>query len=85
MRLLHYSDGENGYDRPERAGRLAGCVAVRRDDKTVMTGTGETSEDEYGECPVCSSTDGKIRVTVAVLVDGLLQRLRAVRREVQVP
>ncbi|MFC4450238.1 bifunctional metallophosphatase/5'-nucleotidase [Halorussus aquaticus] len=41
MRLLHYSDVENVYDRPERAGRLAGCVAARRDAETVVVGTGD--------------------------------------------
>ena len=41
MRLLHYSDVENAYDRPERAGRLAGCVDARRDDETVVVGTGD--------------------------------------------
>ena len=41
MRLLHYSDVENAYDRPERAGRLAGCIDARRDDETVVVGTGD--------------------------------------------
>ncbi len=41
MRLLHYSDLENVYDRPERAGRLAGCIDTLRDDETVVVGTGD--------------------------------------------
>ncbi|UPV74239.1 5'-nucleotidase C-terminal domain-containing protein [Halorussus limi] len=41
MRLLHYSDVENVYDRPERAGRLAGCIDARRDGETVVVGTGD--------------------------------------------
>ncbi|WP_162224209.1 hypothetical protein [Halorussus salinus] len=45
MRLLHYSDLENVYDRPERAGRLAGCIDALRDDETVVVGTGD---DHFG-------------------------------------
>jgi 2',3'-cyclic-nucleotide 2'-phosphodiesterase (5'-nucleotidase family) len=41
MRLLHYSDLENVYDRPERAGRLAACIDAERDDETVVVGTGD--------------------------------------------
>ncbi|ELZ83163.1 23-cyclic-nucleotide 2-phosphodiesterase [Haloferax elongans ATCC BAA-1513] len=42
-RLLHYSDLENVYDDPERAGRLAGCVTALDDDDTLVVGTGDNS------------------------------------------
>ncbi|KAB1198722.1 MULTISPECIES: bifunctional UDP-sugar hydrolase/5'-nucleotidase [Haloferax] len=42
-RLLHYSDIENVFDDPERAGRLAGCVSVLDDDDTLVVGTGDTT------------------------------------------
>ncbi|KAB1188030.1 MULTISPECIES: bifunctional UDP-sugar hydrolase/5'-nucleotidase [Haloferax] len=42
-RLLHYSDIENVFDDPERAGRLAGCVTVLDDDDTVVVGTGDNT------------------------------------------
>ncbi|WP_416840967.1 bifunctional metallophosphatase/5'-nucleotidase [Haloferax sp. DFSO52] len=41
-RLLHYSDIENVFDDPERAGRLAGCIAALDGDDTLVTGTGDT-------------------------------------------
>jgi len=41
-RLLQYSDVETAFDRPERVGRLAGTVAARRDEGTVVAGTGDT-------------------------------------------
>ncbi|WP_129112630.1 bifunctional metallophosphatase/5'-nucleotidase [Halegenticoccus tardaugens] len=41
VRLLHYSDLENAYDDPARIGRLAGLVADRRDDRTLVVGTGD--------------------------------------------
>lgn len=40
-RLLHYSDIENAYDDPDRVGRLAGCIDARRDDGTLVVGTGD--------------------------------------------
>ena len=40
-RLLHYSDIENAYDRPERIGRLVGTIAAHRDDETIVVGTGD--------------------------------------------
>ncbi|WP_101294062.1 bifunctional metallophosphatase/5'-nucleotidase [Halegenticoccus soli] len=43
MRLLHYSDVENAYDDPERIGRLAGLVGARRDDRTLVVGTGDNT------------------------------------------
>ncbi|WP_396612185.1 bifunctional metallophosphatase/5'-nucleotidase [Haloferax sp. S1W] len=42
-RFLHYSDLENVYDDPERAGRLAGCVTTLDDDDTLVVGTGDNS------------------------------------------
>jgi 2',3'-cyclic-nucleotide 2'-phosphodiesterase (5'-nucleotidase family) len=43
VRLLHYSDLENGYDDPTRLGRLAGLVAARRTPETVVVGTGDNT------------------------------------------
>jgi len=40
-RLLHYSDVENVYDAPERAGRLAGRVADLRADDAIVAGSGD--------------------------------------------
>ena len=41
-RILHYSDLENAFDRPERLGRLAGTIDALRDPETVVVGTGDT-------------------------------------------
>ena len=43
VRLFHYSDIENVYDEPVRAGRLAGLLRERRDDRTILVGTGDTT------------------------------------------
>ncbi|WP_255195554.1 bifunctional metallophosphatase/5'-nucleotidase [Halorarius litoreus] len=43
LRLLHYSDIENAYDDPERLGRLAGTIDERRDDDTLVFGTGDNT------------------------------------------
>lgn len=40
-RLLHYSDLENAYDRPERIGRLAGTLARHRTPDTLVVGSGD--------------------------------------------
>ncbi|WP_158056435.1 bifunctional metallophosphatase/5'-nucleotidase [Halorussus halophilus] len=42
-RLLHYSDVENVYDAPERVGRLAGLLTRRRDEQTLLAGTGDNT------------------------------------------
>ncbi|SFR60889.1 bifunctional metallophosphatase/5'-nucleotidase [Halogeometricum limi] len=42
-RLLHYSDIENVYDDPTRAGRLAGCVRGLDGEDAVVCGTGDTT------------------------------------------
>lgn len=42
VRLLHYSDIENATDNPERIGRLTNCLRERRDDATLVCGTGDT-------------------------------------------
>ena len=70
MRLLHYSDIENAYDRPERIGRLAGLLNVRRsargqdssedgqnsdDDRAVVVGTG----DNVGPGVLAMETEGR--------------------------
>lgn len=43
--LLHYSDIENVYDDPERAGRLAGCLTelVGDNDDALVIGTGDNT------------------------------------------
>ena len=43
VRLLHYSDLENVYDTPERAGRLAGLLADRDGSDAVVVGTGDNT------------------------------------------
>ena len=43
LRVLHYSDIENAYDDPERVGQLAGTIEARRDDRTVVVGTGDNT------------------------------------------
>ncbi|WP_134672156.1 bifunctional metallophosphatase/5'-nucleotidase [Halorussus marinus] len=42
-RLLHYSDVENVYDSPERAGRLAGLLRERADEDTLIVGSGDNT------------------------------------------
>ncbi|ESP88856.1 bifunctional metallophosphatase/5'-nucleotidase [Candidatus Halobonum tyrrellensis] len=41
VRLLHYSDIENVYDDPERAGRLAGLLAELDGDDALVVGSGD--------------------------------------------
>ncbi|SFK59059.1 Calcineurin-like phosphoesterase [Halogranum rubrum] len=43
LRLLHYSDIENAYDDAARIGRLAGVIESRRDDRTLVVGTGDNT------------------------------------------
>lgn len=43
LRLLHYSDIENAYDDPDRIGRLAGLIDARRDERTLVCGTGDNT------------------------------------------
>ncbi|WP_207588889.1 5'-nucleotidase C-terminal domain-containing protein [Halomontanus rarus] len=43
LRVLQYSDVENACDDPERIGRLAGTIRARRDDGTVVVGTGDNT------------------------------------------
>ena len=43
VRLLHYSDVENVYDTPERAGRLAGLLRELRDENAILAGTGDNT------------------------------------------
>jgi 2',3'-cyclic-nucleotide 2'-phosphodiesterase (5'-nucleotidase family) len=43
LRFLHYADVENGYDDPERVGRLAGAIDARRDEATIVTGGGDNT------------------------------------------
>mgnify|MGYP006275710077 FL=1 len=43
LRLLHYSDLENAYDDPTRIGRLAATIDARRDDRTLVVGTGDNT------------------------------------------
>ncbi|MEM4781398.1 MAG: bifunctional metallophosphatase/5'-nucleotidase [Halalkalicoccus sp.] len=43
VRLLQYSDVENAHDDPERIGRLAGLIEERRDERTIVVGTGDNT------------------------------------------
>ncbi len=54
-RLLHYSDVENAYDDPERIGRMAGLIAERRDDDTLVVGTG----DDFSPGVLSLTTEGE--------------------------
>ncbi|SEO69480.1 2',3'-cyclic-nucleotide 2'-phosphodiesterase/5'-or 3'-nucleotidase, 5'-nucleotidase family [Halogranum amylolyticum] len=42
-RFLHYSDVENVYDDPERAGRLAGTITALGGDDALVVGTGDNT------------------------------------------
>ncbi|WP_128475833.1 bifunctional metallophosphatase/5'-nucleotidase [Halorussus pelagicus] len=42
-RLVHYSDVENVYDTPERAGRLAGLLRELDGDDAVLAGSGDNT------------------------------------------
>ena len=42
-RLLQYSDLEGVYDDPDRLARLVGLLAARRDDRTLVVGTGDNT------------------------------------------
>ncbi len=42
-RLVHYSDVENVYDTPERAGRLAGLLRELGDDDALLAGSGDNT------------------------------------------
>jgi 2',3'-cyclic-nucleotide 2'-phosphodiesterase (5'-nucleotidase family) len=42
-RLVHYSDVENVYDTPERAGRLAGLLADLQGDDAILAGSGDNT------------------------------------------
>jgi len=43
FRVLHYSDLEAAYDTPARVGRIAGLIDARRDDRTLVVGTGDVT------------------------------------------
>jgi 2',3'-cyclic-nucleotide 2'-phosphodiesterase (5'-nucleotidase family) len=43
VRLLQYSDVENVYDDPVRAGRLAGCLRALSDHDSLVVGTGDNT------------------------------------------
>ena len=43
LRILHYSDVEAAYDDPDRVGRLAGLIRSRRDEATLVAGTGDNT------------------------------------------
>ena len=43
IRVLHYADLENVYDRPGRVGRLAALVERRRDERTLVVGAGDNT------------------------------------------
>lgn len=43
VRLLHYSDIENAFDDPEHVGRVAGAIEARRDEETLVVGSGDNT------------------------------------------
>jgi 2',3'-cyclic-nucleotide 2'-phosphodiesterase (5'-nucleotidase family) len=43
LRLLHYSDLENVYDTPERAGRLAGLLRELDGEDAILAGSGDNT------------------------------------------
>ncbi|PSQ03123.1 bifunctional metallophosphatase/5'-nucleotidase [Halobacteriales archaeon QS_5_70_17] len=43
LRILQYSDLEGAYDEPDRLARGAGLLAARRDDRTLVVGTGDNT------------------------------------------
>ena len=55
VRLLHYSDVENAYDDPERAGRLAGTLLARDGPDALICGTG----DDTAPCVLALRTRGE--------------------------
>lgn len=55
LRILHYSDVENATDDPRRIGRLTTCLRERRDDATLVCGTGDTT----GPGLLAMETDGQ--------------------------
>ncbi|WP_049926609.1 5'-nucleotidase C-terminal domain-containing protein [Halopiger goleimassiliensis] len=42
-RLVHLADLETIYDEPERVARLAGAIRDRRDERTLVVGSGDTT------------------------------------------
>ncbi|MFB6196357.1 MAG: bifunctional UDP-sugar hydrolase/5'-nucleotidase, partial [Haloplanus sp.] len=55
LRLLHYSDIESAYDHPDRLGHLVETLDARRDDETLVVGTG----DNVGPSVLSIATDGR--------------------------
>jgi len=43
VRLLHYSDLETALDDPEQSAALAGLIAAKRDESTVVVGSGDNT------------------------------------------
>jgi len=54
VRLLQYADLETALDDPEQCGALAGAIADRRDERTVVVGSG----DNTAPAALSLATDG---------------------------
>jgi len=65
VRILHYSDLETALDNPEQTGALAGTIEARRDDETVVVGTG----DNTAPGALSLATDGRAALAVFEALD----------------
>jgi 2',3'-cyclic-nucleotide 2'-phosphodiesterase (5'-nucleotidase family) len=65
VRILHYSDLETVLDDPEGAAALAGAVEARRDDTTVVVGSGDNTAP--GALPL--ATEGRVALDVFRALD----------------
>jgi len=60
VRILHYSDLETVLDDPEQAAALAGAIEARRDERTVVVGSG----DNTAPGALSLATDGRAALDV---------------------
>jgi 2',3'-cyclic-nucleotide 2'-phosphodiesterase (5'-nucleotidase family) len=65
VRILHYSDLETALDDPEQAAALVGSVAARRDEGTVVVGSGDNTAP--GALPL--ATEGRVALDVFRALD----------------
>jgi len=65
VRILHYSDLETALDDPEGAAALAGAVEARRDERTVVVGSG----DNTAPGALSLATEGRVALDVFRALD----------------
>jgi len=65
VRLLHYSDLETALDDPEQSAALAGLIASKRDESTVVVGSG----DNTAPGALSLATDGRAALALFEAVD----------------